>query len=404
MEGRAGRLGHHARPDRGAAGQRADDHLHTGVHRRCAAQHRRLSPGAGRHERHGGGAGRDRGLRVGPPRAGRHLRRSPVIARAHPAQQPDRDGVDAGPVARPGHAGQPGPAAAAAEAGRVRPRPVLPAGRPDTARDQAQRPAGLAVVLGLERRAAARCRRAAPLAGRQAVGRHRHHRPPVGRGAAVRGGPAPVEGHHLDAQAERHHRPAGARLHGRGHGLRPADRGAADQEADHDADEAGARLRRGDGAGDAEPGRHRLQGHLQRRDVDGRAAADRAGQGTAARRDECGRRRGRRADGRRDHRWAGQAGVRAAPSRSAGACRPDLALGHELPAGAVDPRPDREPDGITARGRGGSRCAGSCCGRSCWRRALSRPVLSRPVLLRRLRRPQPSPASLHRERPTTPLR
>ena len=78
----------------------------------------------------------------------------------------------------------------------------------------------------------------------------------------------------------------------------------------------------------------------------------------------------------------------------------DLALGHELPAGAADPRPDREPDGITARGRGGSRCAGS--GRSGG--VLSRPVLSRPVLLRRLRRPRPSPASLHRERPTTPLR
>ena len=81
-----------------------------------AAEHRRLAAGAGRRERHGDGAGRDRGLRVRPARAGRHRGRPAVVARAHPAQQPDRDGVDAGPVPRSRHAGRPGAAAAAAQA------------------------------------------------------------------------------------------------------------------------------------------------------------------------------------------------------------------------------------------------------------------------------------------------
>ena len=112
----------------------------------------------------------------------------------------------------------------------------------------------------------------------------RDHRPPVRRGAPVRHGARAVEAGHVDAQPERHHRPAGARLHGRGRRLRAADREPADEEADHDADEAGPGLRRRRRAGDAEPGRHRLQGDLQRRHVDGRAAADRAGQGPPARR------------------------------------------------------------------------------------------------------------------------
>ena len=64
-------------------------------------------------------------------------------------------------------------------------------------------------------------------------------------------------------------------------GYLPPTADAADEEADHDADEAGPGLRRRRRAGHAEPGRRRLQGDLQRRHVDDRPAADRAGQGTA---------------------------------------------------------------------------------------------------------------------------
>ncbi len=70
-------------------------------------------------------------------------------------------------------------------------------------------------------------------------------------------------------------RPAGAALHGRGRRLRAAVGDAADQEADHDADEAGARLRRRRRALDAEPGGRRLQGAVERRHLDDRSAADR---------------------------------------------------------------------------------------------------------------------------------
>ena len=63
-------------------------------------------------------------------------------------------------------------------------------------------------------------------------------------------------------------------------GYLPPTANAADEEADHDADEAGACVRRRRGAVDAEPGRRRLQGALQRRHLDDRPPADRARQGS----------------------------------------------------------------------------------------------------------------------------
>jgi hypothetical protein len=60
------------------------------------------------------------------------------------------------------------------------------------------------------------------------------------------------------------------RVHGRGRRLPAPDGESADQEADHDADEAGAGVRRRNRAQHAEPGRHRLQGVVQRRHVDDR--------------------------------------------------------------------------------------------------------------------------------------
>ena len=64
------------------------------------------------------------------------------------------------------------------------------------------------------------------------------------RRAAVRHHARAVEARHVDAPPERHHRPARPAVHGRGRRLPAADGDAADEEADHDADEAGACVRR----------------------------------------------------------------------------------------------------------------------------------------------------------------
>ncbi len=97
----------------------------------------------------------------------------------------------------------------------------------------------------------------------------------------------------LDARAARHDEPARAPLHGRDLRLLPARRQPAVEAAAADAAQAGARLRPRRRAGDAEPGRPRLQGAVQRRHVVHRPAADRARQGARARRaGRRGRRRG----------------------------------------------------------------------------------------------------------------
>ena len=99
-----------------------------------------------------------------------------------------------------------------------------------------------------------------------------------------------------------HVEPAGDPLHGRGLRLLPADGQSAVEDADADAAQAGPGVRPGRGAGDAEPGRSRLQGALERRHVVPRPAADRARQGPRARRP--GRRLGRgRGDVRPRRRW-----------------------------------------------------------------------------------------------------
>ena len=66
-------------------------------------------------------------------------------------------------------------------------------------------------------------------------------------------------------------------------GFVPPTADAAGEEADPHPAQAGPRVRRRHGARDAEPGRPRLQGDLERRHVDGRPAADRARQGPRAR-------------------------------------------------------------------------------------------------------------------------
>ena len=175
--------------------------------------------------------------------------------------------------------------------------------------------------------------------------RDRHDGPPVRRGAPVRHVARAGQARHVDAPPERHDRPAGAAVHGRGRRLPAADGQPADEAADHAADEAGPGVRRRRRAVDAEPGRRRLQGDVQRRHVDGRAAADRPGQAAPARRDERGGRRRRRRRGRRHDQRPGQARVRAAPGRQGPARGVHDPVGDELPARPDDARPDPAADG-----------------------------------------------------------
>ena len=178
----------------------------------------------------------------------------------------------------------PGAGAAAAQARRVRARRVLPARRPHQAGPAAQRPARLARVRGLGPGRPARHRRP-PRAGRQAGLRHRLAGPPGRRGAAVRRHARAVEARHLDAPPARHRPAPRARVLRRGGRLRAADRGAAGEGADPHASSS----RRGRSAsGWCSPRRTRSTSTTRRcrnaGHLDDRPAADRAGQGAAARR------------------------------------------------------------------------------------------------------------------------
>ena len=94
----------------------------------------------------------------------------------------------------------------------------------------------------------------------------------------------------VDAGAVGHVVAARAALHGRGLRLLPAGREPAGEDAHADAAQAGARLRTRRRAGDAESGRPRLQGPLERRHLVPRPALDRTRQGA---RDRGTRRRRR---------------------------------------------------------------------------------------------------------------
>ena len=88
-----GRLGNRSGRHRRAAGVDGLHDLHAGLAVGCADQHRRLAPGAGRHERRRDRRRRDRGLRLGTARPRRHRGRSAVEPRAHPALEPHRSFV-----------------------------------------------------------------------------------------------------------------------------------------------------------------------------------------------------------------------------------------------------------------------------------------------------------------------
>jgi hypothetical protein len=115
-----------------------------------------------------------------------------------------------------------------------------------------------------------------------AAPQHHLHRPPQRQRAHVHRHAAAGEPDHLDAQTERHDEPARAALLRRDFRLLPAHRRAILQAPAADAAQTGARLWAGRRAGDAESGRHRLQGADQRRHVVYRQAASRARQGAGA--------------------------------------------------------------------------------------------------------------------------
>ncbi len=179
-------------------------------------------------------------------------------------------------------------------------------------------------------------------------------RPPLRSGAAARRHARALAPDHLDARAVRDERAARARLSRRGDGLRAADGDATVEEADPDADEAGSRVRDRDGDRDAEPGRPRLQGDGERRQLVHRAPSDRAGQGARARGAALGRGRRRRRSARHCDRRPRAAPVPAPehPPRQARALLD--ALGDVVPARPADEGADRDAHarvGATGRGR-----------------------------------------------------
>ncbi len=298
-----------------------------------------------RDRRRPAGAGRDRGRRRPRPRR-------------DPALGDPRGGLGRGAQPRPGGAGGRGPEAAVRAGGRPPARLVLPRQGPLRPGAGAEQPAGVAGLRGLAGRGAARDPAAALHRRRQAAAGGAVDRAPLGRRADVLRHAAAQRAGGLDADAARHDQPARALVHGRSLRLLPAGRQPAVEEADADAAQAGPGLRDRRRALDAEPGRPRLQGAGQRRDVVRRAAADRPRPGSRAGR--AGRRGGVDREGvrpRRDGRDDGGARQARLPAeqhlrgRSGGV--PD-AVGAELPARAADAGGD---PAVARRGAGGERAS-----------------------------------------------
>ena len=308
---RAGRVGDRLGRPGGVQGVIRRHDLHTGLHLRGAAEHLGFAGGSG-HGGQRGGRRRDRRLRHEPAVVGRHRRRSTVQPGAHPAQQHHRGGVGRRRDDRPADVAGTGAAAADAQTGSLRTRPVLPGQGPHGLRPQTQRGAGGARLPELDRRGAGRHRAHALRCRRPAALRGDHHRPPLGRTAAERHLADPGQVDHLDAAAERHHGPARHALHGRGRGLPATDGQSAHEEAHHAADEAGAGVRPRRGAVHPESGGCRLQGIEQCRHLAGRAVEHGSGQGTPARWHGQFRRRRRCRRGERCHLRPREAAVPAA--------------------------------------------------------------------------------------------
>ena len=302
MEGRARVVGHRPRPHRGAAATRRTSRSTRRARPRACPLNIVGSLQAPADRRRRDRRRRDRGLRDGSARARRHRRRSAVAAAStscsrtssHDAWAQGRDLDLPTLVGQVQHA-------ADAQARRVRARHVLPAERPHAARlrlngllpRRRSRPGARATPLDIDAMLHTRRRQAA--AARSSSIAHLSR-----RGAPVRRRRSLLAKLVTWMRAPAgHHRPAGPRSTWTRSSAtcRPPPTPPTKKPIMHAA-EAGPRLRRRRGAGDAEPGRPRLQGDLQRGHLDGRPAADRAGQGPAARRHERRRRRGRRRRGR----------------------------------------------------------------------------------------------------------
>jgi hypothetical protein len=119
---------------------------------------------------------------------------------------------------------------------------------------------------------------------RQNAMRHHLHGASQREGTPVRCHAAPLEGGHLDAIKAGHFRTECTDLHGRGLWLCTAIRRAAVQETHSHHPETGPCVWCRAGACDPEPGRSRLQGHVECRNLDRRAPADRKRQTAHSRR------------------------------------------------------------------------------------------------------------------------
>ena len=142
-------------------------------------------------------------------------------------------------------------------------------------------------------------------------------------------------------------------------GYLPPDREPADEEADHAAAQAGARVRSRRGALDAEPGRRRLQGAVQRR-AHGSSAGCRPSR-TRRASSTASRARAGGVDIKAVERHDQQPRQAAVPAQAAAKDDPggdDHALGDELSARTAHARPDRPGDG----GRRGAAALRCCAG------------------------------------------
>ena len=200
---------------------------------------------------------------VGPARPARHRRRPDQEPRAHPARR--RSSTRAwqrGPATSTCAALiRADPDAAVRQGRRARPRDVLPGEGPLRAGDAAQQPARLARLRRLAGGRAARRRSGCCYTpeGKPRVSIFSiAHLADAERMFFVTLLLNEVLGWMRDAVG--HDEPARDPLHGRDLRLLPAGREPAVEAAAADAAQAGARLRPGRRAGDAEPGRPRLQG------------------------------------------------------------------------------------------------------------------------------------------------
>ena len=344
------RLGARDRGHRATSKWSSHVRVHAGQHRRSSDQHRRVARTADQHRhRRRSDSRRDRSAHPGPPRASEHHLGSVERPRARPHRQPHPPGLVGGRNPRSRHPARADPGPADAQTRGDRDRHVLSPSRSCRADDEAQWPARLALVRRLGGRAGHRHRLDAVGTRRVAERSGGVPRAPLRRGAPDGRHPDPVEARELDARTTRFTQTPGPRLHGRGVRVRATHRRSPVEKAHPDAVQAGSGVRGRCGVGDTEPGRSRLQGHLECGHMDGGAPADRARQGPTARWNEQRGRHGRSPVGRRHDLGARQTRVPVTHHRGQGAADLRGAMGH-----VVSGRPVVERSGRPTARHGGT--------------------------------------------------